>query len=78
MSADDDSAIIDKARAAGANGFIHKQEAPEVFSQAVVALINGQLWFSSASQLPKNPLQKELSITAQELGLTPSKVRFSA
>lgn len=71
MSADDDSAIIDKARAAGANGFIHKQEAPEVFSQAVVALINGQLWFSSASQLPKNPLQKELSITAQELGLTP-------
>lgn len=71
MSADDDVAIIDKARVAGANGFIHKQEAPEIFAQAVGALMQAKLWFPAKLQVQKNPLQKELSITAQELGLTP-------
>lgn len=71
MSADDDSSIIEKVRAAGANGFIHKQEAPEVFSQAVSALMQGMLWFPATSQAQKNPLQKEISITPRELGLTP-------
>lgn len=71
MSADDDSAIINKARTAGASGFVHKQAAPELFAEAVFTLMKGYCWFPHVTTSQKTPLQKELSITAQELGLTP-------
>lgn len=71
MSADDDVAIINKARTAGANGFIHKQETPERFAEALFTLMEGNFWFSPETPVQKNPLQKEISITAQELGVTP-------
>lgn len=71
MSADDDRAIINKVQTAGANGFVHKQVAPERFAEALLTLMQGDFWFPTELPSQKNPLQKELSITAQELGLTP-------
>lgn len=71
VSADDDITVQKKVRFAGAHGFIHKQEATDIFVQAVKSLINGETWFKSAAQhqtLHNQP--KELSITASELGLT--------
>ncbi len=71
MSADDNPAICSKARESGANGFIHKQESPEVFATAVNALLDNGNWFSN---MPNHAIydtsNKELPITLQELGLT--------
>ncbi len=71
ISADDSPAVVDKVRAAGADGFLHKQEAPDIFARAVAALIDGDTWFQhrSAFALTDHPV-KELPITAAELGLT--------
>ena len=67
MSADDDLAVQDKVQAAGAHGFINKQEPPEIVVQAVMALLNNQLWFKKATY---PHIVKELVISAAELGLT--------
>lgn len=71
MSADDDIAVLHKVQAAGAHGFIHKQEATDVFVQAVASLLNGKTWFNNSNQ-QKTPTNqpKELVITADDLGLT--------
>lgn len=71
ISADDDAAVLDKVRLAGADGFLHKQESPKVFSLAVAALLQGDSWFyggvkSAGREFP----HKELPVTAIELGLT--------
>lgn len=71
MSADDDWVIQDKAQQMGANGFIHKQESPDVFAQVVATLMSGGAWFSKAGghqQYSAPP--KEIPVTAAELGLT--------
>lgn len=71
ISADDDIAVQRKVQFAGANGFINKQEETDVFVHAVTCLLNGKTWFASAAQKNANNNQpKELSITANELGLT--------
>jgi DNA-binding NarL/FixJ family response regulator len=71
VSADDDIAVQNKVRATGAHGFIHKQEAPDIFAQAVASLLNGKTWFVDTNQRrkPANQLN-ELPITAADLGLT--------
>jgi len=52
-------------RLAGADGFLHKQESPEVFGRAVAALLQG------GSQLAGREFpNKDLPVTAAELGLT--------
>ena len=71
ISADDDAAIEDRVRAAGANGFLHKQEAMEVFVQAVAELRKGGTWFRGMEhQAGRNTTPRELPVTAAELGLT--------
>lgn len=70
ISADDNAAIMGKIRAAGADGFLHKQEAPAVFAQAVAAVLNGETWFRGGSATDGRQLANELPVTAVELGLT--------
>ena len=71
VSADDDVAVQSKVEAAGAHGFINKQEATDVFVQAVASLLSGNTWFANANQQNKHAHQsKELAITPFELGLT--------
>lgn len=67
MSADDDIAVQKKVQTAGAQGFINKQEPPEVFVRAVTSLLCHQFWFKSPTHLHS---VKELPISATELGLT--------
>jgi len=70
ISADDDLAVLKKVQASAARGFLHKQEAPEVFARAVSALLAGETW--CGSDLPHKPAAsaKDLPVTAEELGLT--------
>ncbi|MGB2832401.1 MAG: response regulator transcription factor [Methylotenera sp.] len=71
VSADDDVAVQSKVEVAGAHGFINKQEATDVFVQAVASLLSGNTWFANANQQNKHANQyKELAITPFELGLT--------
>jgi len=71
ISADDDAAVLDKVRLAGADGFLHKQESPEVFGRAVAALLQGDSWFHGGVKFAGREFpNKELPVTAAELGLT--------
>ncbi len=72
MSGDDDPTVLQRVRSAGAQGFVHKQAAPEVFAQAVAALLAGQCWFE-ADEAPTAaaPRLREWAVTPTELGLTP-------
>jgi len=65
ISADDAAAGLDKVRLAGADGFLHKQESPDVFGRAVAALLQGDSQFAGR-EFPN----KDLPVTAAELGLT--------
>lgn len=71
ISADDNAAVLDKARIAGSDGFLHKQESPDVFGRAVAALLQGDSWFHVCTQFAGREFpNKELPVTAAELGLT--------
>lgn len=71
VSADDDGAVQEKARAAGASGFLHKQESVDVFSRVTLALLNGKTWFRDFSPPTRREFSaRELPVTAGELGLT--------
>jgi len=70
ISADDDRAIAEKIAAAGADGFIHKQASPDVFAEAVAALMAGEAWFQGRPAAALTTT-RELPVTAAELGLTP-------
>jgi DNA-binding NarL/FixJ family response regulator len=71
ISADDNDVVENKVRSAGVCGFLNKQAAPEVFVQAVAAILRGETWFSSLQPRHSDTYQpNELSITAKELGLT--------
>lgn len=71
ISADDDQAVLRKAQAVGADGFLHKQETPEIFAKAVAALLAGETWFQPSADICQTGFNKELIVTVQELGLTP-------
>jgi DNA-binding NarL/FixJ family response regulator len=75
MSGDDNPAIVTKALACGAHGFLHKQEAPQAFSDAVSAVLAGQTWYGSNSVsmaealgTPRNA--RSVTVTPADLGLT--------
>lgn len=75
MSGDDNPAIATKAQACGAHGFLHKQEAPQVFSDAVSAVLAGQTWYATdaadtaeALGTPRNA--RSVTVTPADLGLT--------
>lgn len=71
MSGDDDPALAERARASGAHGFVHKQESPYTFAQAVQALLGGLTWFApSGPAQPGAARNRELPVTPAELGLS--------
>lgn len=71
ISADDNAAIEDRVRTAGADGFIQKQEATEVFVEAIAELSKGRTWFKGmAHRAGHSATPRELPVTAAEFGLT--------
>ena len=75
VSGDSHPAVVLKARAAGAHGFVHKQEVPEVFAAAVTEVLEGGTWFDAAADgavpVSDAPLAREVPLSPAELGLTP-------
>jgi DNA-binding NarL/FixJ family response regulator len=71
ISGDDDPAVADRVRQAGAHGFIHKQAPPEVFAQAVEALLGGLAWFMPPPAQHGQPARsRDMPVTPAELGLS--------
>lgn len=73
MSGDDDPQTAQRARDAGAQGFVHKQVAPENFAMAYVAVLAGHSWFERADETAGAPpagAAREWEVGAGELGLT--------
>ncbi len=70
VSGDDDPAIAEAARGAGARGFIHKQEPPETFARAAQALLGGLPWFCAPARIPGATQGRELPVTPAALGLS--------
>lgn len=72
ISADDDPATAQRVRAAGAQGFVHKQATPETFGHAVLTVLDGRQWFEAERPASaKDPAKREWQVTPAELGLTP-------
>lgn len=69
ISADDDPTVENKVKNIGVQGFLNKQAAPEVFIQAINAILNGESWFNHA-KLNDTYQPHALPVTAKELGLT--------
>lgn len=71
MSGDDDPQLGERARQGGASGFLHKQEPPNTFAQAVHALLGGLTWFPPPARARgAGPHSRELPVTPAELGLS--------
>lgn len=70
VSGDDDPMLESRVRAAGAQGFLHKQASPEVFARAVEALMLGEQWFSmtgtAAHATPPDPLAAIHGLTPRQ------------
>ncbi|MES2946424.1 MAG: response regulator transcription factor [Pseudomonadota bacterium] len=72
ISGDDDPAIEERVRAAGAQGFVHKRDACEIFGAAYACVLAGGLWFGKTESAALNPHSpREWEVTPHELGLTP-------
>ncbi len=79
VSGDDQAGIQTQVRKAGAHGFLCKQEPPEVFAQAVTALLGGGSWFPVADRLTlAPPPARELPVRAADLGLTQRQAQVLA
>ncbi|MBX3654843.1 MAG: response regulator transcription factor [Ramlibacter sp.] len=72
-SGDDEPALRQRVRDAGAQGFVHKQAPVEEFARALNALLGGAAWHAADTQvpLPGGPRPREWTVTPAELGLTP-------
>ncbi|HYW57948.1 MAG TPA: response regulator transcription factor [Polaromonas sp.] len=71
ISADEDPVTVERVRAAGAKGFVHKQATPETFGQAVFTVLDGGQWFEAGPAMGiKDSAKREWKVTAAELGLT--------
>ena len=72
ISGDDDPAIEERVRAAGAQGFVHKKDSSDTFGAACVCLLAGGLWFDKGESTALNHgSPREWEVTPLELGLTP-------
>lgn len=75
MSGDGNPAVVTHAAGNGAHGFLHKQQPPEVFAQAVRAVLEGGTWFDAATPVPAagaaQQQQRDVPLYARDLGLTP-------
>lgn len=71
MSGDGHASVRQHARSSGAHGFVHKQQPPEVFAQAISAVLGGGGWFDGAegALLAPDP-SREVPVTPGQLGLT--------
>lgn len=71
ISGDDDPSIPLRAQQAGAQGFVHKQAAPDVFGQAFVTVLDGGQWYPTPTAADaQEPRPREWDVTPTELGLT--------
>lgn len=71
MSGDDDPQVAERARAAGAHGFVHKQAPAETFGKAFDAILAGHSWFEAPPAAAKDTAPpREWEVTPAELGLT--------
>ena len=70
ISGDDNPAVMEQAKQAGAQGFIHKQAAPETFGQAVEALLGGLTWFEPGLLGSQPPRSRDFPVTPADLGLS--------
>jgi len=70
ISGDDDPAIVQRVRTAGAQGFVHKQATPETLGLALQALLDGSTWFGAPARAPATPAPREWPVSASALGLT--------
>jgi DNA-binding NarL/FixJ family response regulator len=71
MSADDSPYLKTKVREIGANGFVLKHESPEKFAEAINMVRHGKDRFISNTDQDSGSLyQRELLVSAKELGLT--------
>ncbi len=79
MSGDDNPAIMTKVQACGAHGFLHKKQPPSTFSDAITALLQGQLWYTPQQpEQAMHPSSRNVSVSASELGLTPRQGQILA
>jgi DNA-binding NarL/FixJ family response regulator len=51
ISGDDNPNLQEQVRNAGAQGFVHKQESPEIFAQAFQTVMRGEPWFVQGAPL---------------------------
>lgn len=70
ISGDDDPAVMQQARQAGAHGFIHKAGGAGNAGVAVEALLSGQTWFAPGPLGNQPPRNRDLPVTPAELGLS--------
>lgn len=73
MSGDDDPAVVGRVKAAGANGFVHKQASPEAFAAALQAVLAGTAWHGPDAVDPNSaaaPAPRSWAVTPDALGLT--------
>lgn len=68
ISGDDDPRLRERVRASGAQGFVHKQDPPEVFASAVAAVLRGDTWVAGAPSLPTaiDPLAITYGLTPRQ------------
>lgn len=71
VSGDDDPTLEQRVRAAGAQGFVHKQASPEVFAHAVEAVRRGGDWFAGTAVVAATAAQTLIDPQAAARGLTP-------
>jgi DNA-binding NarL/FixJ family response regulator len=70
LSGDDDPQVAALVQNCGAHGFVHKQQPPDVFAQAVNTVIAGGKWFQGVGGALSSSI-RELPVTPAELGLSP-------
>ena len=73
MSGDGNPAVVTHSISHGAHGFLHKQQPPEVFAQAIRTVLEGGTWFDTPASLPATTAarQRDVPLQARDLGLTP-------
>lgn len=72
VSGDDDLSVIERVRAAGALGFVHKKASPETFGAALRTVLDGRPWFKptpGGDTTGRSP--RHWTVAPSELGLTP-------
>jgi DNA-binding NarL/FixJ family response regulator len=71
ISADGDAKVVAKVHEIGAQGFVDKQAASELFGKAVFALLAGKTWFPSVGRASTRPQgSHNMPITTTELGMS--------